>query len=229
MLSIIYKIASASIANRLKPHLDFLIDHTQSGFVDGRYIGESTRLVYDLMQFTEEKDIPGLLVSIDFQKAFDSISWKFIYQILRFLGFKPDFIKWIKLFNNDISASVLQCGFLSEPIHIGRGCRQGDPISPYLFIIAAQVLSVLISQNPRIGGISINGMEFKITQYADDTTLFLDGTTSSLENALNVLEIFGSISGLKVNKDKTKVIWIGKKEIVPKNYSGKAHNLTYWD
>ena len=211
MLSVIYKIASASIANRLKPHLDFLIDRTQSGFVDGRYIGESTRLVYDLMQFTEEKDIPGLLVSIDFQKAFDSISWTFIYQTLKFLGFKPNFIKWIKLFNNDISASVLQCGFLSDPIHIDRGCRQGDPISPYLFIIAAQILSVLISQNPRIGGISINGMEFKITQYADDTTLFLDGTISSLENALNVLEIFGSMSGLKVNKDKTKVIWIGKK------------------
>ena len=74
MLSVVYKIASASIANRLKPYLDFLIDNTQTGFVHGRYIGESSRLVYDIIQITEEKAIPGLIVSIDFQKAFDSIS-----------------------------------------------------------------------------------------------------------------------------------------------------------
>ena len=210
MLSVIYKIASASIANRIKPYLEFLIDHTQSGFVKGRYIGESTRLVYDLMQITEERSIPGLIVSIDFQKAFDSISWNFMYKTLKYIGFKDELVSWIKLFNREIKASVLQCGFLSEPIEIERGCRQGDPISPYLFIIVAQILSALVSQNSGIGGITIDGLEFKITQYADDTTLFLDGSLQSLQNALNTLELFGSLSGLKVNKDKTKVIWIGK-------------------
>ena len=127
------------------------------------------------------------------------------------MGFKDGFVHWIKLFNHGVTASVLQCGFLSDPIKIERGCRQGDPISPYLFIIAAQILSLMISQNPNIMGITIDGVEFKIIQYADDTTLFLDGSLESLTSALNILDIFGSLSGLKVNKEKTKIIWIGKK------------------
>ena len=69
MLSVLYKIASASIANRIKPYLDHLISPSQTGFVSGRYIGESTRLVYDIMNFTETKNIPGLLMLIDFEKS----------------------------------------------------------------------------------------------------------------------------------------------------------------
>ena len=77
LLSVIYKMASASIANRFKTILDFLIDRSQTGFIIGRYIGHSTRLVYDIMYFTEKTQKEGLLMLIDFEKAFDSISWKF--------------------------------------------------------------------------------------------------------------------------------------------------------
>ena len=136
------------------------------------------------MHHTQKAQIPGLLILIDFQKAFDSISWNFIYKTLSFLGFSNEFLKWIKLFNTDIKATLLQSGFMSEFISIGRGCRQGDPISPYLFIIAAQILNLLI-----------------------------------LKNA----EIKGSISGLNINTDKTKVTWIGKKrysqnQLIPKKF-----------
>ena len=86
MLSVLYKIASASIANQIKPYLDHLISPSQTGFVSGRYIGDSTRLVYDIMNFTETKNIPGLLMLIDFEKAFDSISWNFIHKTLTYLG-----------------------------------------------------------------------------------------------------------------------------------------------
>ena len=126
MLSVIYKLASAAIANRIKPYLNGIIDTAQSGFVPGRYIGECTRLVYDLMKFTEDKHIPGMLVLIDFEKAFDSISWSFIYQSLSFLGFPTDIVSWVKLFNNNIKATVTQCGVLSDFIDIEQGCRQGE-------------------------------------------------------------------------------------------------------
>ena len=211
MLSSIYKLASAAIANRIKPILNYLIDRSQTGFISGRNIAESTRLVYDIIHTTDKLNIPGLLVSIDFQKAFDSISWKFIFKTLSYLGFGPNLQRWIKLLNTDITAKVLQNGFLSKSIQIQRGCRQGDPISPYLFIIAAQILTLLIINNPEIRGIFINGVEFKITQYADDTTLLLDGSQNSLTAALNTLEIFGTYSGLKMNTEKTRVVWIGKK------------------
>ena len=144
MLPSIYKLASAAIANRIKPLLNYLIDSTQTGFLSGRDIAENTRLVYDIIYTTEKLNISGLLVSIDFQKAFDSISWEFIFKTLSYLGFGANFQRWIRLFNTGITAKVLQNGFLSDNINIQHGCRQGDPISPYLFIIVAQILTILI-------------------------------------------------------------------------------------
>ena len=131
MLSVIYKLASAAIANRIKPHLDKIIDNTQNGFVPGRYIGDCTRLVNDIMKITEDRHIPGMLVLIDFEKAFDSISWSFIYKSLSYLGFPTDIIKWVKLFNSNVKATILQYGVLSDFIDIKQGCREtrSHPIS----------------------------------------------------------------------------------------------------
>ena len=149
---------------------------------------------------------------IDFEKVFDSLSWKFLYSVLEFFGYSKSFIQWVKLFNTEIIAYVVQCGFLSKPININRGCRQGDPISAYLFLIGAEILARLIQLNPNIIGLKIKNVEFKLTQFADDTTLILDGSQHSLQSALNTLEIYGNWSGLKMNKEKTKVIWIGRKK-----------------
>ena len=141
---------------------------------------------------------------IDFEKAFDSNSWTFLYKALQVFGYGKEFIQWIELFNTDIKAYILQCGYLSSEISIERGCRQGDPIATYLFLLEAEILSLLIKVNVHIMGIKINNTEFKLTQFADDTTLMLDGTTHSLQSALNTLDIFGSFLGLKMNKEKTK-------------------------
>ena len=100
MLSVIYKLAIAAIANIIKPHFSQIIDNTQCGFVPCRYIGECTRLIFNIMKFTQDKQLPGMLVLIDFEKAFNSISWSFIYQTMAYLGFSKDLINlWIKLFN----------------------------------------------------------------------------------------------------------------------------------
>ena len=212
LLDVVYKIASGAIANRLKLVLDELIDKDQTGFIKGRFIGENTRLIYAIMSFTEQNDIPGLLVLIDFEKAFDSVSWSFIQKVLKFLNFGPSICRWIETLYNNITSSVIQCGHMSEFFNIGRGCRQGDPLSPYIFILCAEFLAVKIRHNKNIKGIHINGTEFKISQYADDTSLFLDGSTESLNQTLWELECFANISGLKINFDKTQVVWIGSKK-----------------
>ena len=139
---------------------------------------------------------------IDFEKAFDTISFDFIKNTLDFFNFGNMFKKWIALFYTDIKASVQINGFLTDFFKVERGCRQGDPISPYIFILCAEILSHKIRHNKNVKGITINGREHKISQFADDTSLLLDGTTESLNSALDILHEFAYYSGLKVNFEK---------------------------
>ena len=162
------------------------------------------------MHFLNKNNKVGLLMLIDFEKAFDSISWVFINKVLKFFNFGETFIKWVTILNSKIKGTVIQCGNLSKFFNIKRGCRQGDPISPYLFILCAEILKLLILKNTIVKGIDIHGYEVEISQFADDTTIFLDGTQSSLQAALNILETFGTISGLVMNTSKTKLIWLGR-------------------
>ena len=180
--------------------------------MSGRFIGESTRLTYDIMHYVDKNNLQGMLMLIDFQKAFDSVSWSFLSNVLDFFNFGKSFCKWINVFNNNIQASILQSGFLSKFFSIQRGCRQGDPIASYLFLLCGQIMYLMVDNNLNIKGITVNNRTHKITQFADDTTMFLDGSRDSLLAILNTLEIFGSLSGLKVNTDKTKIIWLGKKK-----------------
>jgi hypothetical protein len=92
LLNTVYKSGSGVIASRLKRLLEKLIDLDQTGFISGRYIGDNIRLIYDMLQFTEENDIPGLLPLIDFEKAFDSISWDFRFSVLHFFNLRESII-----------------------------------------------------------------------------------------------------------------------------------------
>ena len=213
LLNTIYKIASGTIATRIKNFLDKLINSDQTGFISNRYIGENIRLIYDIMQYTEEKDIPGLLLLIDFEKAFDTVSWNFIQKTLTYFNFGPDIHKWVKLFYNNSTSAINQGGNLSETFNIQRGCRQGDPLSPYIFLLCAEILAIKIRKNKKIKGITINDNENKISQLADDTSIILDGSKESLMETIKVLGNFSEISGLKVNFAKTNTIRIGSKKI----------------
>ena len=209
LLNVIYKLASSVIASRLKNVLHKLIHEDQKGFIAGRFIGENVRLIYDILFETKQQEIPGLLLSVDFQQAFDSVSWKFIAKTLDYFNFGPSFKKWIKTFQNGSESCILQNGHMSDYFCLQRGCRQGDPISPYIFILCAEVLSHMIRKDTSIKGIVIHNNEFKLSQYADDTQIFLDGTEISLRKTLQKLQFFYLMSGLKINVDKTKAIWIG--------------------
>lgn len=212
LLNVIYKIGLGCIAQRIKHILPKIISADQTAFIPGKYIGENTRLVYDIMSFTELQDIPGLLVVIDFEKAFDSVSWKLIQETLNFLNCVPSFCKWINTFQYNLNSCVTQAGFLSNFFKLGRGCRQGDIISPYIFLLCAEILSVKIKNNKSIKGIKIGNTEFLMSQYTDDTTIILDGSEKSLQTLMSELESFYNMSGLKFNQSKTQVVWIGSKK-----------------
>ena len=212
LLNVSYKILTSTLSNRLKLVLNKLIHENQKGFLSGRYIGENTRLVYDILNYTEQMNKPGLLLLIDFEKAFDSISWDFLFSVIRFFNFGPDFERWIHIISRNVKLCVIQNGFFSQFFNIGRGCRQGDPISPYLFLLCVEILGMLIRKTKNIKGINISDVEYKLFQFADDMGIFLDGSENSLRNTLNLIDQFSKFSGLKPNYDKTKCIWIGSKK-----------------
>ena len=212
LLNTIYKIGSGVITNRIKNVLPKLISIDQTGFISGRYIGENSRLIYDTMQFTEENDIPGMLLMVDFEKAFDSVSWPFINKVLHFFNFGNDIKSWIKTLHTNITSSINQGGNLSKFFEIQRGCRQGDPIAPYIFILCVEILAERLRINKDIKGIKVNNDTILVSQYADDTSLILDGSKKSLEKSIHELNIFAKISGLKINTNKTQVVWIGSKK-----------------
>lgn len=149
---------------------------------------------------------------IDFEKAFDSLSWDFVQNTLSFFNFGASIKKWFNIFYENATSAVCQCGFLSKFINVQRGCRQGDPLSCYIFILCAEVLSLKLKSVENIKGIRIKQTEHLLSQFADDTTVMLDGTAQSLNATLDVLSVFAQISGLRVNFEKTKVVWIGIKK-----------------
>ena len=100
-------------------------------------------------------------------------------------------------------------GWASNFFSVHRGVRQGCPLSPYLFILSAEILAKAIRKNADIKGLLVKDTEIKLSQYADDTTLILDGSEKSLSEALRILESLEKVSGLRLNSRKTEALWIG--------------------
>ena len=117
LLNTTYKIISGCIANRIKQSIDKLIHENQKGFLAGRCIAENTRLLYDLMHYTSENNIPALLLLVDFEKAFDSVSWGFINKTLKLFNYGEDIIKWVNILNKNCMLTVIQNGFFTSPKH----------------------------------------------------------------------------------------------------------------
>ena len=162
LLNVDVKIMSKVIATKIKNVLPTIVYHNQTGFINGRYIGETARSIFYLMNLTLSKNIPGLLIFIDFHKAFDSLEWNFLFPCLRTFNFGPDFIRWTEIFYKNIQSCVINNGFASDFFALERGVRQGDPLSPYLFVLAVEVLAIAVRQNINIRGISIDGQETKL-------------------------------------------------------------------
>ena len=130
-----YKIATKAIALRLEKVLPTIISSSQTGYVKGRYIGESIRIISDMMSFTKAKNIPGLAVFHDFEKAFDSIEWKYLQKCLEVFNFGPQLRQWVSVLYKDITTCVLNNGFATKHFNLSRGVRQGCPLSGILLIL----------------------------------------------------------------------------------------------
>ena len=126
-------------------------------------------------------------------------------------GFGSSLIDWVKVLYNKTESCILNNGWSSNFFELERGVRQGCPLSPYLFILAAEVLANAIRKDNNITGISVNNKEIKISQYADDTTLIINGSKEALLSALKMLDDLSKVSGIKLNDRKTEALWIGSR------------------
>ena len=208
LLNLDYKIASKIIARRLEKVLALLINPDQTGFIKGRYIGQNIRLINDILEQTKLQNIPGILLQLDFRKAFDTIEWEFIQRTIALFNFGESIQRWISIFYTNTESAVLNNGFCTNYFSLSRGVRQGCPLSPYLFVLAVELLACKIRQDKEIQDIKVLGKELKLSQFADDTTL-LNSNCNSVKQAIAVLDNFGDISGLKLNPSKTKALWLG--------------------
>ena len=209
LLNVDYKIASKALALRLKKILSAIINNAQTGYVEGRFIGENIRLISDILTFTADQDIEGIALFIDFEKAFDSLEWEYLFKALDIFQFGPDFKTWVKILYTNISSCIINNGFACEPFTLKRGVRQGCPLSGLLFILAAELLSCSVRANDHIKGIRVSNKEIKLSQYADDTTSFCKDI-ESLGKLLELLDLFKDCSGLKLNQSKSEAMWLGK-------------------
>ena len=128
LLNTDYKIAAKAIAYRIKTALPKLISNHQTGFMKGRLIGENIRLINGIIQYATQHNVSGLWLFIDFEKAFDSLEWPFIFDTLRFFGFRPSLINWVRTFYWNIESCVLNNGWSSNFFQPQRGVKQGCPL-----------------------------------------------------------------------------------------------------
>ena len=141
LLNVDTKILSKSIAHRLIPVLPSIISHDQTAYVKGRYIGESIRLLSDVLELSKSFNIPGFILTIDLEKAFDSVDHTFLYACLEKFGFGKNFLLWVAVLLNNNESCVMNAGHTTKYFSLNRGARQGDPIAAHFFIIVLEVFS----------------------------------------------------------------------------------------
>ena len=208
LLNVDYKILSKVLANRIKEVLGEIIHHDQVGYIKDRNIGEAVRLIDDMF-FYSQNQTNGFLVAVDFEKAFDSVDHEFLFHVLELFGFGCSFCSWVKVLYTNITSCVMNGGDSTGYFDIKQGVRQGDPLSPYLFLLAMEILAHRVRQDDTIIGFKFGDYEIKQILYADDVTLFVKDV-NSVNRLKLVFEEFEKVSGLKVNEGKTNFIWMGK-------------------
>eukprot|EP00253_Pinus_taeda_P025653 PITA_25653 len=211
LCNITYKIVSKVIANRLKPLLPLLISPEQSGYVEGCQITDGIILTHEILHSLKQSKKPGMLLKIDLSKAFDSISWLYIQKNLNAFGFDHSWTRWIISLLSSSFFSILINGIPYATFRPSRGIRQGEPLSPFLFVIVAEGLgrilkSTALSHN--LKGLSFNNSPaFTHQQFVDDNMLFGHPSVQEARNLRDLLSIFSDATGALINQIKSQIFF----------------------
>lgn len=206
ILNLDYKLYASIIAKRLENIIPDIIDEDQTGFLKSRQTQDNVRRALHLMEHMSKNKDKSVVLSLDAEKAFDSVSWKYLHLTLQRFGFDIKVVSYLKNLYHSPSARIKINGSLTDPVPLERGCRQGCPLSPTLFALFIEPLAQAIREDQNIKGIWFKGTEYKTCLYADDVLITLSQPDLSLPTLMSFLKIFGRYSGYKLNIHKTQVI-----------------------
>ncbi|CAI5536391.1 unnamed protein product [Closterium sp. Naga37s-1] len=197
LLSFFYKLLAKVLANRIRMVLPRVISENQFGFLPGRSLAEAVSLVADAIDAAKQEDEDWLLLLVDFQKAYDSVSREYLFTTLGNMGFSRKFTGWVKGLHDGAATKVMLNDWIGEHVEMVKGVRQGCPLAPYLFLCAVEPLCQEIER--RKLGVRKRGVKGELAYigYANDTTLVLKGK-EQVETAGKLLGEFAEISGLKL-------------------------------
>jgi len=215
LCNVLYKLIAKVLANRLKNVLHKCVSDNQSAFVPGRSILDNAMIAIEVihhMKISKGVRDKNVALKLDISKAYDRIDWLYLKEVMIKMGFASCWIRWIMMCVETVDYSVIVNNESVGPIFPGRGLRQGDPLSPYLFILCAEGLSAVIRQAERRGdihGISIctNAPIISHLLFADDCFLFFRAEEREAFVMKNILETYEKASGQAISLPKSEVYY----------------------
>lgn len=218
LCNVFYKIISKILTNRLQPILPSIISETQTAFVRGRAISDNVLITHETLHYlrglTATKHC-SMAVKTDMSKAYDRLEWDFIAAVLERMGFHAKWINWILQCISTVSYSFLVNGAAQGRVLPQRGIRQGDPLSPYIFILCREVLSGLCKNaqdNGLLSGIRVSRGSPSLNHllFADDTMFFCKTNHQSCVTLVLILQKYKEASGQMINTQKSSISFSAK-------------------
>ena len=192
---------------RINKYLPRIIDADQKGSMKGNYIGSNILELQHLKDYVNENKIAGLLMCIDFEKAFDTYEWELLYKALQCFNFGETLINWIKIFYNGCTSTFLNNGKSARRhVKLYHGLKQGDYISPILFLLCVQIDNINLKAKSKIKLITMHSISSLLKQHCDDTCITIDANHDSLVELERLFDRIAAQSGLKINYDKTEIV-----------------------
>jgi hypothetical protein len=214
LCNVIYKIVSKVLTNRLKVFIGDIISRNQSAFIPGRLISDNVLVAYEMTHFIKHKRSGDsyMAVKLDMSKAYDRVEWNFLEAMLTKLGFHPNWVSLLMKCVRSVTYRIKVNGELTDVINPQRGLRQGDPLSPYLFLIVAEGFSSLlhtVEQQGLIEGIKIcpNAPSVSHLLFADDSLLLLKADCDNAVELQRILNLYEGCSGQVINKEKSTALF----------------------
>ncbi|CAL1404768.1 unnamed protein product [Linum trigynum] len=209
-----YKIISKILSSRMKKWLPGLVSEMQAAFTGGRLIQDNVIIVHEMLHNFNNRRYGDwdMMVKLDMRKAYDLVDWDGLDSILHAYGFSEKWRGWIRECTRTVKFSILLNGSPTEPFSPSRGIRQGDPISPFLFILMSNALSFLIERGISKGdirGIKLNQNCPRISHclFADDTVIFGKASVSEADRIKAIIEIYGGTTGQEINASKSSIFF----------------------